>query len=109
MFENFWAKWSKNNFFFLDSSSSFEQEQVGFCEILENNSSFCTRKGVKNLTHKNFELYELQWSGLLHLWSIKEATGDEKKWCVEEEFFFFLGFTVCKTGEYIYIYIYIIK
>ena len=33
----------------------------------------------KKLTHKNFELYEVQWSRLLHLWSSKEATRDEKK------------------------------
>ena len=39
---------------------------------------FAQEKG-KNLTHKNFELYEVQWSRLLHLWSSKEATGDEKK------------------------------
>ena len=67
-----------NFFFFLDSSSSFEQEQVGLCEILENNSSFCTRKRVKHLTHKNFELYELQWFRLLHLWSSKQATDELK-------------------------------
>ena len=42
---------------------------------------FAQEKGKekKNLTHKNFELYEVQWSSLLHLWSSKEATGDEKK------------------------------
>ena len=39
---------------------------------------FTQEKG-KILTHKNFELYEVQWSRLLHLWSSKEATGDEKK------------------------------
>ena len=33
----------------------------------------------KILTHKNFELYDVQCSRLLHLWSGKEATGDEKK------------------------------
>ena len=39
---------------------------------------FSQEKG-KNLTHKNFELYEVQLSRLLHLWSSKEATRDEKK------------------------------
>ena len=39
---------------------------------------FAQEKG-KNLTHKNFELHEVQWSRLLHLWSTKEATEDEKK------------------------------
>ena len=32
--------------------------------------------------------------------SSKEATGDEKKWCVEEKIF--LGFTMCKTGKQIF-------
>ena len=105
MFENFWAKWSKNKFFFLDSSFSFEQEQVGFCEILENSSSICTRKGVKNSTHKNFELYELQWSRLLHLWSSKEATGDEKKNGVLRRNFFFSRLLEFFFLLYIYIYI----
>ena len=41
-----------NEIFFLDSSSSFEHEQIGFCGILENYFSFffffCTRKRVCN-------------------------------------------------------------
>ena len=39
---------------------------------------FATENG-EILTHKKFELYEVQWSRLLHLWSSKEATGVEKK------------------------------
>ena len=31
-------------FFFLDSALVFEHEQKGFCEILENYSSFSTRE-----------------------------------------------------------------
>ena len=34
----------KKIYIFLDSSSSFELEQIGFCGILENYSSFRTRK-----------------------------------------------------------------
>ena len=39
---------------------------------------FAQEKG-KNLTQNFFELYEVQWSRLLHLWSSKETTGDGKK------------------------------
>ena len=39
---------------------------------------FAQEKG-KILTHKNFEFNKVQWSRLLHLWSSKEAIGDEKK------------------------------
>ena len=46
--ENFWAKQSRNKRKkkkkFLDSSFSFEHEQIGLCGILENYSSFCTRE-----------------------------------------------------------------
>ena len=65
----------------LDSSSSFEQEQVRFCEIMENYSSFCTRKGVKiELTKK--KKIRVVWMAvfkLLHLWSSWGATGEKKK------------------------------
>ena len=32
--------------FFLDSVPVFEPEQNGFCGMLENYSSFCTREGI---------------------------------------------------------------
>ena len=35
-------------FFFLDNSSIFEHETDCVCEIMENYSSFCTRKRVCN-------------------------------------------------------------
>ena len=40
----------------------------------------------KKLTYTNFELYEVQWSRLLHLWSSKEANGDEKKMMMRKKF-----------------------
>ena len=52
--ENFWAKQSRNkrrkkNFLiFLDSAPVLEHEQIGFCWILENNSSFRMRKMSSN-------------------------------------------------------------
>ena len=49
---------------------------------------FAQEKG-KILTHKIFELYEVQWSRLLHLWSSKEAIGDEKKQKKNDEKKFF--------------------
>ena len=60
----------------MDSSSSFEHKKI----VLWNyGKSFQFLHKGKNLTHKNFELYEVHWSRLLHLWSSKEAIGDEKK------------------------------
>ena len=61
----------------LDSSFSFEYEQIGFVKFWKIIQIFAQEKG-KILTHKNVELYEVQWSRLLHLWSRKEAPGDEK-------------------------------
>ena len=57
------------------------------------------QKNGKILTHKNFELYEVQWSRLLHLWSSKKATGDEKKNIGVLRRKIFLGFAVCKIGK----------
>ena len=51
----------------LDSSSSFEHEQIGVVKLWKIFPVFAQEKG-KNLTKKkSFELYEVQWSKLLHL------------------------------------------
>ena len=68
----------------MDNSSSFEHEQIGFVKFWEKKiiPVFAPKKVLKfNSLKKKTELYEVQWSRLLHLWSSKEATGDEKKMC----------------------------
>ena len=61
---------NNNNNNNLDSSSSFGQEQSGFCGKLENYFSFYTIKITK--------ISQLKYS-----WSSKEATGNEKKKMVQ--------------------------
>ena len=53
MFENLWAEQSRNKQEInekkkkiLDSALVFEHEQNGFCGILENYTSFCTRERI---------------------------------------------------------------
>ena len=96
-------------FFFWIVASVLNKNRLGFVKFWKIITVFAQEKGVKNLTQENFELYELQWSSLLHLWSSKETTGDEKKNGVLRRNIFFLGFTVCKTGiiffnEFIWFY-----
>ena len=52
--EKIWAEWSRNKQEIKNKKNLwtvapvFEHEQIGFCGILENYSSFCTRKRVCN-------------------------------------------------------------
>ena len=60
-----------------------------FCEKLKNYSNFFAQEKGLKLTFKNFELYKLQLSRLLHFRSSREATKGIKK---KLRNVFFLGF-----------------
>ena len=66
-------------YIFLDSAPVFEHEQIGFCGILDDYSSFFSQGKELKLSSRDFEVGKEQWVRLLHLRSSRKKGCWKKK------------------------------